>query len=57
MENTRTDSERKHLARSGRVGSKYVVVCDDCGPVGWPQDFKADAEAIAARHTEIGGFG
>jgi len=33
----------------------YRVVCPTCGTVGVPQEYLGDAEAIAARHEEIGG--
>lgn len=35
----------------------YIVVCPTCGSVGTKQDLKIDAEAIAERHREVGGFG
>lgn len=34
----------------------YVADCETCGPVGQPQDRPGDAQAIANRHEEIGGF-
>ncbi len=34
----------------------YVVQCDECGKVGTTQDHPVDAQAIANRHEEIGGF-
>lgn len=36
--------------------SRWHVECPTCGEVGQPQDLKGDADAIAARHEEIGGF-
>lgn len=34
----------------------YVAICDVCGQVGQPQDEARDAQAIANRHEEVGGF-
>lgn len=34
----------------------YQVVCDVCDDVGGPHDDPRDAQAIANRHEEIGGF-
>lgn len=34
----------------------YQPVCDECGNVGQPQAEPRDAQAIANRHEEIGGF-
>ena len=31
-------------------------ICDECGPVSVAQDDARDAQAIANRHEEIGGF-
>lgn len=45
----------KHLTRVSIIHGRYVVVCDVCDRVGQPQDLEGDAEAIAARHQEIGG--
>lgn len=46
-----------HLTRVSRgPRSTYIVTCDVCGTVGQPQDYEVDAEVIAARHQEIGGF-
>lgn len=46
-----------HRTRVSRgAHSTYVVICDVCNTVGQPQEFEADAEGIAARHQEIGGF-
>lgn len=52
MENTTTN----HAVRISARGPKYRVTCDTCGPVGAPQEYEDDAEAIAARHHEVGGF-
>jgi hypothetical protein len=41
-----------HRTPAGR----YLVKCPICGPVGVHQDHEGDAEAIAERHQEIGGF-
>lgn len=45
-----------HRTRVSIHNGMYVIVCDICDRVGQPQDFEVDAEAIAARHQEIGGF-
>lgn len=34
----------------------YRASCVICGKIGQPQEFLGDAEAIAQRHEEIGGF-
>ena len=34
----------------------YQAVCDSCGPVGQPQAEPRDAQAIANRHEQVGGF-
>jgi hypothetical protein len=34
----------------------YRARCESCGVVGQPQDFEADARAIAERHEAVGGF-
>jgi len=34
----------------------YLVTCEVCGPVGVPQDYPRDAQAIANRHEEVEGF-
>lgn len=40
-----------------RVGdTRHQAICVTCGRVGPPQQLKGDAEAIAARHHEVGGF-
>lgn len=36
---------------------KWRVYCDECGQVGVPEEYEADALAIASRHEEVGGFG
>lgn len=47
-------------AHSGRPGWKgrsgWQAQCNICGPVGRFEDYEADAQAIADRHHEIGGF-
>lgn len=47
----------KHRTRVSIQCGQYVVICDICNAVGRPEDLEGDAEAIAARHQEIGGFG
>jgi hypothetical protein len=44
--------EVRHLP-SGRYLVKCVTIC---GTVGVQQDYEGDAQAIADRHEEIGGF-
>jgi hypothetical protein len=34
----------------------YQVICPTCGKVGEPQEWPGDAQAIADRHSEVGGF-
>lgn len=46
----------EHRTRVSIHNGMYVVICDLCDRVGQPQDFEGDAEAIAARHQDIGGF-
>lgn len=38
------------------INGKYLVICDVCDRVGQPEELEGDAEAIAQRHQEIGGF-
>jgi hypothetical protein len=35
---------------------RYRVKCPTCGQVGQPQEHQGDAQAIADRHREVGGF-
>lgn len=48
--------EPEHRTRVSIQSGQYVVICDTCNVVGRPETFEGDAEAIAARHQEIGGF-
>lgn len=51
-----TDTQAEHRTRVSIQNGEYVVICDICNVVGRPETFEGDAEAIAARHQEIGGF-
>lgn len=46
----------QHRTRVSVHSGEYVVICDICNVVGRPETLEGDAEAIAARHQEIGGF-
>lgn len=46
----------EHHTTVSTRGTDYIIVCDVCGKVGQPQTFRVDAETIAARHQEIGGY-
>lgn len=50
----RIDTTTEGLFYPGHPG--YLVRCDECEVVGQPQDNPRDAQVIANRHEEIGGF-
>lgn len=52
-----TTPEHNHTTRVSIQNGEYVVICDICNVVGRPETFEGDAQAIADRHQEIGGFG
>lgn len=47
--------DRAHKVSITEGGGKWWLHCPTCGPMAG-QDYEGDAEAIAARHEEIGGF-
>ena len=52
-------TEQQHRTRvSGPVNGRYVVICDVCNVAGRPdgEEYEGDAQAIADRHAEVGGF-
>jgi hypothetical protein len=50
----KVDTTTKSPFYPGHPG--YQAVCDHCGPVGVAESDGRDAQAIANRHEEIGGF-
>ncbi len=48
--------EHRCQVKAGRYLSLWRVMCPTCGQVGGMFDIRADAEAVAARHEEMGGF-
>ena len=45
------------IAARHRDPMRYRVDCPTCGRVGVDFDVRADAEVVAQRHAEVGGFG
>lgn len=48
-------NEPVHLVTITDGGGRFFPRCAICGPLPG-QDYEGDAEAVAARHEEIGGF-
>lgn len=40
----------------GSIDEGWAVECPTCGVVGVTFDLEGDAEAVATRHEEVGGF-
>lgn len=50
------DANQDHRTRVSIQNGEYVVICDICNVVGFPQEFEGDAEAIAQHHHKVRGF-
>lgn len=50
--------EAKVMVRLGwrADGRRWQAYCPFCGEIGVPQELEVDAQAIADRHREVGGF-
>ena len=48
----------EHRTRVSIRNGRYVVVCDVCNVVGRSdgEEYEQDAQAIAERHEQVGGF-
>lgn len=55
MSTTTTSTTQHHTSVTKSEEQGWRIDCDTCGLVGY-QDYQVDAEAIADRHAEIGGF-